>query len=199
MEFVPQLLQQRILDGDRTAEDELARHFAPRLLAMFAARTRDPELSRDLVQDALIAVLQQVRRGAVRDPEKLPAFVQTVGRNVLMNHFRKRGRSLREEPLEADVCAPPAFDFAAEDRRERLLESALGQLDSTDRQILSRSLVEGEKPGRIASMLGLAPDVIRQRKFRALRKISDYIRTQAGGKPVTKAASSATSLTGDSQ
>jgi DNA-directed RNA polymerase specialized sigma24 family protein len=41
-----------------------------------------------------------------------------------------------------------------------------------------RTLVEGEKPGEIAQQLGLSSEVVRQRKSRAVKKVSEYIRSR---------------------
>ena len=180
-------LEQRVRQGDRAAEAELAAYFGSRLLAMFIARTRDRELARDLSQDTLIVVLQQVRRGAVREPEKLSAFVHAIARNTLNSHFRSRGRTPREEPLLHDVAAQLP-DYAEEEQRERLLREALDQLDDIDRKILASSLADGAKPGRIGTMLGLSSEVIRQRKSRALKKITEYIK-QAVTNPRVKPTS----------
>ena len=51
-------LAERIVAGDRDAECELVRYFSPRILAMLCARTRDREVSRDLLHDVIITVLR---------------------------------------------------------------------------------------------------------------------------------------------
>src|SRR5438105_1199127 len=104
---------------DQVAEEELVRYFGRRLLAMFLARTRDRELARDLVQDAMIAVLQQVRRGAVREPERLTAFIHAVARNVV-NYLRRRGRMPREEPLADNVSVATPPDQVEYQQREHI-------------------------------------------------------------------------------
>jgi RNA polymerase sigma-70 factor (ECF subfamily) len=126
-----------------------------------------------------MAVISALRDGHVEDIEKLPAFVHGTARNLINNYLRTRRRRRIEVPLppEIDVAS---FDnqFDQLDRSERLsaVNRALRQLDSTDRKILLLTLVEGSKPGEIAQQLRLTSEVVRTRKLRALRKITEIVK-----------------------
>lgn len=159
----------RVARGDLAAEAALAEHLAPRLRVMMRAKTRDAELSRDLTQDAVIAVLQALRRGQLRDPERLIAFVHGVARNVANNHLRGRRGDAGHEPL-SEALAQPVDEIDAHERRD-LVARGLAGVSESDREILDLILVEGLKPGEIAARLGLAPEVVRTRKSRALRRV----------------------------
>ena len=161
----------RIASGDAEAETSLVRQFGPRIRAMVLARTRDHELARDLAQEALIAVLRATRAGQVRDPERLSAFVHGVARNVVSNYLRGNRRRAEDQLVE-DVPASSSFeDEYGERERLALLHQALAALSDSDRRILEWTLVEGLKPGDIAGRLGLAADVVRTRKSRALKRV----------------------------
>jgi RNA polymerase sigma-70 factor (ECF subfamily) len=170
-------LAERVLAGDRAAEAQLLQHFSPRIYALLCARTRDREASRDLLQDTLIAVLRALRQGQLREPDKLGAFILGIARNVAQSFIRDGARK-REAPL-ADEPRVPAQDFLEEDERKRHVNQALAELDPIDRQILKMTLVDGHKSGLISKMLGLSPDVVRQRKSRATRKVAEYVRNLA--------------------
>jgi DNA-directed RNA polymerase specialized sigma24 family protein len=66
-----------------------------------------------------------------------------------------------------------------EQERENLAMSAISSLDLLDRSILQMTLVDGLKPGVIAQRLRLNPDVVRQRKLRATRRVIDFVRRQS--------------------
>jgi DNA-directed RNA polymerase specialized sigma24 family protein len=66
-----------------------------------------------------------------------------------------------------------------EQERENLAMSAISSLDPLDRSILQMTLVDGLKPGVIAQRLRLNPDVVRQRKLRATRRVIDFVRRQS--------------------
>jgi DNA-directed RNA polymerase specialized sigma24 family protein len=60
--------------------------------------------------------------------------------------------------------------------RETLAMRAIAGLEPLDRSILQMTLVDGLKPGAIAERLGMNPDVVRQRKLRATRRVIDFVR-----------------------
>ncbi len=165
----------RIRAGDRLAEEELVLRFATRIRLLAVTRTRDREAARDLVQEVLMTVLSALRGEQLRNAEKLGAFVFGIARNVINNYLRSRSRQPVEEPISDDVpIAGVEDDFGLSDRMG-LVRRALRRLDSTDQQILSMTLVEGCKPGEISSALGLSADVVRARKSRALKKVTDRV------------------------
>ena len=56
----------------------------------------------------------------------------------------------------------------------------LAQISPSDREILDLVLVEGLKPGEIAVRMGLAPEVVRTRKSRALKRILTALQRLTG-------------------
>lgn len=167
-------LVSRVAAGDSRAETEIVVHFAPRVRAMAVVRTRDPDLARDLTQETLLAVLQAMRKGQVRDRDRIEGFVAGVARNVINNYKR---RSLRhpESPLDEDAAAFAVDDDHDAFERRRLMAHALAELSPPDRQVLLLTLVEGLKPGEIARKLGVSADVARTRKSRALKRILEVL------------------------
>ena len=170
-------LVQAIVEGDRDAEEAFVTRYQRPLRAMLLARSRNPDLAADLLQDALIESLCSLRRGLLRDPEKLTVFVMAIARNVLNSHFR--GEAHRPEWLEFPDNLPDlstATNRIEEKERELLALHAISSLDSVDKAILQMTLVDGLKPGVIAGILQLSPDVVRQRKLRATRRVIDFMR-----------------------
>ena len=169
-----------ILNGDHAAEAEFAVHYMRPVKAMLLARSRNPDLAADLVQDVMIEAICALRRGQLREPAKLSSFVIAIARNLLNSHFR--GEVRRPESLELPDNLPdlsPASDQLEERERETLVLSALASLDPLDKSILQMTLVDGLKPGVIAERLHLHPDVVRQRKLRATRRVIDLVRGQS--------------------
>jgi RNA polymerase sigma-70 factor (ECF subfamily) len=174
-------LVERVAQGDRAAEAQLAEYLTPRLRVMMRAKTRDAELSRDLTQDAVIEVLKALRRGQLREPGRLIAFVHGVARNVANNYVRTRRDDTGHEPL-SDLLAQPLDEADAHERRD-LVTRGLAQISPSDREILDLVLVEGLKPGEIAARMGLAPEVVRTRKSRALKRILTALQRLTGYVP----------------
>lgn len=166
----------RILAGDRQAETELVQFFGPRVFAILCARTHDREASRDLLHDAIIGILKVLREGGIREPEKLPAFVASVARNIANTHLRGQARARLSEPLEDDLAAPAGGDLAEAAERQAQVRKGLLQLDPADREILTRILAGGQKLTLIAQRMGMSPEAVRQRKSRALKKMAEFVK-----------------------
>jgi RNA polymerase sigma factor (sigma-70 family) len=172
----------RIQAGDAASESELARHFYPHLMAMAASRLSDREAAREIVQEALLAVLTALRQGRLREPKQLPAFVAGTGRNLINNHLRSRGRHPEPLTLGFEDTAIPGPDpeaneslFENDERRNAVL-NALQGLKPADREILFHTLAEGLNPREIALKMRLKPEIIRLRKFRALNRVRRHLR-----------------------
>jgi RNA polymerase sigma-70 factor, ECF subfamily len=169
-------LVDRIRLGDCAAEGELVRLFSQRIFVMALVRTHDREAARDLVQDVLLAVLRALRNGNLRVPEKLAAFIHGTARNLINGYIRTRLRQQDVEALSRDLPPLRALDPLESVEQLSLAQRSLEQLNATDRKILLMSLVDGLKPGEIAHQLGLASEVVRQRKSRGLRKVAERIK-----------------------
>jgi RNA polymerase sigma-70 factor (ECF subfamily) len=165
----------RLAQGDAAAEAQLADQFAPRLRAMMMARTRDADLARDLAQDALIALLQALRAGQLRDHERLPAFAHGIARNIVNNFFRTRQREPQSQPLLDEMAVYSQSQDPEEQERLTLVRKGLADLSPGDREILKMTLADGLKPGEIAEKLGLTAEVVRARKSRAQKRIVQAI------------------------
>jgi RNA polymerase sigma-70 factor (ECF subfamily) len=77
--------------------------------------------------------------------------------------------------MEFDIASPhPAEEYERLDQIRRV-QTSLNRLDRLDRRILSLTLLEGLKPGEIASRLQMSVDVVRQRKCRALRELAEML------------------------
>ena len=162
-------LVERLRVGDPAAEAELAQRFGPRMRALCLARTRRPDLANDLAQDALIALLLELRRGGLRDPAALPAFAAGIARNIVRSEHRASTRH-DVQSLDTDVVQPSAED----DEVRRLdVERALDRLPVSDQQVLRLILVEGCKPADLASRLGISAEAARTRKLRAQRRLME--------------------------
>jgi RNA polymerase sigma factor (sigma-70 family) len=163
----------RILAGESSAETELVECFQPRIRAFVRARTSNPEMVEDVAQNTIIAVICALREGKLRDASALSAFVYGVARNQLADAFRGQGRE-NAEPLKDDQD----FPAPAAEQEPETMETArreIEALEPTDRRILWACLIDGYKPGEIAAALGLSPEMVRQRKSRALKRLVEKL------------------------
>jgi RNA polymerase sigma factor (sigma-70 family) len=168
-----------IAAGHPESESVFETRYLPTVRTLLIVRSRNPELALDLQQDVMIEALCALRKGQLRDAERLPAFVAGIARNVLNSHFRGQSRlPIHEELPEeiADTIEENPLDSEASEERRRIAHQAIASLNDIDRSILQMTLVNDMKPGVIAERLGLNPDVVRQRKLRATRRVVDFVR-----------------------
>jgi RNA polymerase sigma-70 factor (ECF subfamily) len=166
-----------IAAGDREAERDFAERYLPRVRAMLLARSRNADLTADLQQDVMIEAICALRQGNLRESSKLTPFVLAIARNVLNSHYR--GAARQPESLEFPDDLPDLSSATAQledQQRETLAMSAIASLEQLDKTILQMTLVDGLKPGAIAERLRMNPDVVRQRKLRATRRVVDFVR-----------------------
>jgi RNA polymerase sigma factor (sigma-70 family) len=169
-------LVRRIQQGDREAEAELERQFYVRVRPMASVQLRWSDAAVDIAQETIVQALEALRAGRLREPEKLPAFVLGIARNLINNHKRKeaQSREVRERPPARPVDADPALTRLDEQQRA-LVRAALPRLNQVDRRILLLTLIDGRTPREIAPIVGLPPEVVRTRKSRAVKALADEI------------------------
>lgn len=172
-----ELLVRAIAHGDPDAERAFAERFLRPIRVMLLTRSRNPDLAADLLQDVMIEAICGLRRGQLRDPEKLSAFVSGIARNKLNNFYRANRRT---QPLDLPDDLPDlscTMDRVEAEQREDRAAQAIASLEPLDRSILQMTLVDGLKPGAIAQKLKISPEVVRQRKLRATRRVIDLVRS----------------------
>jgi RNA polymerase sigma-70 factor (ECF subfamily) len=164
-------LAQRIFEGDSLAEQELVTTYRRGVLVIATARTRDREVALDLTQDVLVAVLQALRDGKLREQDKLSAFVNGVARNLINHYLVSRVRRAECELDDECYTADPIEELEASERK-RLVRSELAALGGVDQQILLLSMVDGHSLAEVALRLNMSHEAVRARKSRAIKKIT---------------------------
>ncbi len=175
-------LVRRIQAGDPASEDEFVRIFYPRIMALASCHLRDLETAREITQETLLGALQAIRESRLREEEKLSAFVVGTARNLLNNYFQKRVQNPYTLSLDPDEASIPEQHQVIresekeEEEKKAIVGAALRKLKPIDRKILFLTLSEGLNPREIAVELGMKPEIIRNRKSRALKAIQRKIK-----------------------
>jgi RNA polymerase sigma-70 factor (ECF subfamily) len=156
---------------DLQAERELCRRFAPRIRLYGLRHLRDPSAAGDLVQEVLLDVLERLREGALREPDRLASFV--LGACRLSVSSRRRGAARRDALLErfgSDLSPGEA-------ERPRLdlekLDRCLDGLPSRERAVLQLTFYADRSGEEIATELELSTGNVRVVRHRALARLRD--------------------------
>lgn len=176
-------LAERIAGGVAGAEEEFASLFHRRVLGLLRVRLRDTDAAGDLAQDTLLACLRALRGGALREPDKLEAFVFGTARHHARNYRRRLARRGPTEPLTERTawCAPQ--DALETTERHDALRAALERLCPADRRLLFLTEVEGLASRGVAAELGISAAAVRQRKVRAEKRVVAIARSILGLPP----------------
>ncbi|HSD19354.1 MAG TPA: sigma-70 family RNA polymerase sigma factor [Anaeromyxobacter sp.] len=151
---------------DRAAEGEVCRRFAPRIRLYGLRHLRDDTAAADLVQEVLLVVLDRLRSGALREPDRLASFV--LGACRLAVSDRRRGASRREAllarygpDLAVGEAERPRLDV---DRLDRCLEG----LPPRERAVLQLTFYADRSSDQIAGELETTPGNVRVVRHRGL-------------------------------
>jgi RNA polymerase sigma-70 factor (ECF subfamily) len=145
-------LRAAVLAGNEHAWRTLYdRHFDP-LFAYVLARTRDPQRSEELVQDAWTAA---VRRIGSFDPARGPfgAWMRGIVERLMLNERRRWARRHRLQESGGDI--PPNSSKPDLDKVESV-EQALASLPEHYRAVLCAKYEEGRSLAEIADDKGLS-------------------------------------------
>lgn len=176
------LLARRLLEGDESAFDGFVGLFRPRIFrhALLMCGHRDD--AEEVTQDALLKVFENFDQ--LREPEHVRAWVFRIARNAC---YMKRRKSVfaPEEEVSLDALRPswrqegdgraievadwsalPEDVLSREETRE-LIDEAIRELPDTYRPVILLRDVEDLSTAETAEILGLSPDVVKQRLHRA--------------------------------
>lgn len=177
-------LAERIQAGDRAAEAALVTRFSRGLMLMLRHLAGDAALAEDLHQDTLALVIEKIRRGEVREPERLAGFIRSTARNLFIADRRKAARYITLDAGGDDEGAQPAPRLAATgpagldqvlaDDEARQVRRLLGELRfDRDRQLLIRFYLADEGRDEICAALGIEPERFNQVLHRARERLRE--------------------------
>ena len=152
--------------GDREAYVDLIRSRADHLYALTHRILRDVDRAEDAFQDALVIAWRGL--AALRDPDRLDAWLRRLFVNVCLEHAtRERRRIANLRVLPADGPAAPDELRGIADRDQ--LERGFGRLPPEQRAILVLHHYVGYAPSEIAELLGIPDGTARSRLHNAHR------------------------------
>ncbi len=131
---------------------------------------RSRQLAEDITQETYLRAVVQWRKG--RPPENALAWLQTVARNLLLNHYRRKSpESLPASGVECVLETEPVHgpDAAA------LVYWGLARLGRRPRRLLEAFYIEGNSMRTIATDLGLSERAVESRLRRARLALKDRL------------------------
>src|SRR5262245_35983015 len=155
---------------DEAAEAELCRRFAPRIRLYGLRHLRNEAAAADLVQDVLLVILQKLRAGTVREPERLASFIFGTCRQVVIDGRRSGVR--RERILETfagDV--PTVVDDEVDSLDTHRLQDCLRGLPERERAVLLMTFYDDRSAEAVGAEFGLSAGNIRVIRHRGIERL----------------------------
>jgi RNA polymerase sigma-70 factor (ECF subfamily) len=155
---------------DADSETELVRRMAPRVRLYGLRHLRDGHLAEELTQQVLVIMLEALRTGRVRDPEKLASFVLGTCRLTVLDMRRsiRRQESLRERYGSnlGGAMEPALPDLDYED-----LSNCVQQLTERERAVVVMTFYDDRTSADVAGFLGVTETNARVIRHRAIHRL----------------------------
>ena len=150
---------------------------ASRLAWVFPAGDR--ERAEDVTQEAWLRAVRTWHTDGI--PERPLAWLTTVSRNLLSNHFRQR----RLEPLDDGVVESVPHPDADDERPRSLLVRALARLPLPQMRLLEAFHFEKRRVADIATSLGVSERAVEGRLRRARQQLKNEIESDPDAEEIT--------------
>jgi RNA polymerase sigma-70 factor (ECF subfamily) len=170
-------LVNQISAGDDAGMEQLYKLFS-RGIRYYLCRQLGPQELEDKVHDTFLIVVNAIRRGDLREPERLMGFVRTVVRRQVAAYIESAVHTRREQTdLETGVAVVdrkqnPEQEAIIKEKAE-LMQSALQALSQRDRDILVRFYLREQTQEQICEEMRLTETQFRLLKSRAKAKFGE--------------------------
>jgi RNA polymerase sigma-70 factor (ECF subfamily) len=179
-------LCERLRAGEVAAFDVIFERYRPRIYGFLVRSCPSAAVAEELTQETFIRLARTAAR--LRPDTRLGVWLFVVARNLAVSHRRwavldhdrlaSLARLFARRPARSDQ--PDELSAAAE--LGRRLEGAIQALPLTLREVVLLVGGEGLTPAEASSVLGLTPEVTRQRLARGRQRLRELL-GEAGDEP----------------
>ncbi|HLH41264.1 MAG TPA: sigma-70 family RNA polymerase sigma factor [Bryobacteraceae bacterium] len=170
-------LVERIRTGETDGMRELYDLFS-KGIRFYLCRQLGPQELEDRVHDTFLVVVQAIRRGDLREPERLMGFIRTIVRRQVAAYIDKLVHVRREQmDMESTVRIPDPAENPEENaifqQRAKLIHRVLSELGERDREILTRFYLREQGQEQICAEMALTETQFRLLKSRAKARFGE--------------------------
>ena len=167
--------------GDSRTQEHFVGYFTELLHLKLRSRLQSPQAIEDVRQETFARVLTGLSKpGALRQPESLGAFVNTVCNNVLFEHYRA---SSRNQPLDEEGSArlpatgADAHTIAAAGQLSFKVRQILLDLPMRDRSLLKAVFLDERDREEVCREFGVDREYLRVLLHRAKQEFkAEYLK-----------------------
>jgi RNA polymerase sigma factor (sigma-70 family) len=172
------MLIRRAMSGDGSAVEALIRAHQDALFAFILRMSGRPHMAEDIVQEAFVRVLGNIRRFDHRF--RFSTWLFTIAKRLYVNASQKQRPAYDTEAVnlqQGRVATPSGLSARAETMRNMrdLLEVALGELNERQREIILLFHQQNWPIAEIAEHLGMPEGTIKSHLHRARKRMRRLI------------------------
>lgn len=168
-------LAERTAAGDLEAFGGIYEILLDPLYRYFYWNLSSTEEAEDLTEEVFLRCLLHISDFNARKAS-FKAWAFRIAHNLLVDHFRK-GKGRGSETLEAEREAdqPPLGEALEEEERRKAVREALGELPSSQRQLVVMKYFAGMSNAEVARALGKSEGAVNALQHRALRRLGGIL------------------------
>lgn len=173
--------------GETDALEQLYKRYYKQLYGYVSRYLYDPDRAEDIVQEVFFRVYNN--RENYEPTAKFSSWVYRIARNLCVDDKRRHWsrRVVLNSQLSEDDGGPDFLDFAADrgiNARDRFLEKtdmdiireAIESLSDEQREVMLLHKYEGMSYKEIADILGVTPESVKQRAYRAHMRLREILK-----------------------
>lgn len=156
--------------GDREAEGELFRRMAPRIRLYGLRHLREEQAAQDLVQQVIITAIEALRKGRLRELERLSSFVLGTCRMTVLELRRsaqRKQRLLAQYGADFETTVQPSLPHLDREHLTRCVQS----LKERERAVVLMTFYAEQSGTQVAVALGMSEANVRVIRYRAIDQL----------------------------
>lgn len=167
-------LVQKAKSGDASAFGRLYDASVDRIYRYIFFRVTDEDIAQDLTSDVFLKAWENL--GRYRPGGPFVAWLYTIARNTLIDHYRTRKQSVSLDltVIKHDGKLDEQLDLQYE---VRALQQAMEYLTEEQREVLTLRFIAEMDTGQIAERMRKSEGAIRALQMRALQALARVMRT----------------------
>jgi RNA polymerase sigma-70 factor (ECF subfamily) len=176
----------QIQQGDPAGEEALYQNLVGGARLFLQRRLGTPDVE-DKVHDLFLTIVDTIRRGEIREPERLMGFVRTVLYRQLNLEVSRviRSRETTSGIEAADRLSgsgPTPEQQTLGNEKIAIMKQVLREMSGRDFEVLTRSYIREQPAERICADMGLTTTQFQLLKSRAKARLSELIRRKLARK-----------------
>jgi RNA polymerase sigma-70 factor (ECF subfamily) len=170
----------QIRQGDPAGEEALYQNLVSGARLFLQRRLGTLDID-DKVHDLFLTIVDAIRRGEIREPERLMGFVRTVlyrQLNLAVSRIIRNRETTAgiEAADEISGSGPTPEQQTLDHEKIALMKQVLREMNDRDFEVLTRSYIREQPQERICVDMGLTPTQFQLLKSRAKARLSELMR-----------------------